>query len=107
MPAGPPPTIQQRGCTRSTTTVTSFTLNLLRQILPDSYRFTTCPRSACQLHRNHSGHDDFLLEAAGGDGQEKGAHGEENQSVDPEMREAGAAQDDAPGDVDVIARGYE
>src|SRR5260370_34116658 len=59
------------------------------------------------LNGEGSRHDDFLLEAAGGDEQKNGAHRVEGQAVEPEMRKAGAAQDDAAGDVDVIARGNE
>src|SRR5450432_4818258 len=54
-----------------------------------------------------SGHDDFVLEAAGGQDQEDGAHGEEGEGVDPEVLNSGAAEDDAAGDVDEIAGGDE
>src|SRR6266481_2242001 len=52
-----------------------------------------------------SGHDHFLLESASCDDQEEGAHGEKCEGVDPQMREASAAQYDAARDVDVIAGG--
>jgi hypothetical protein len=54
-----------------------------------------------------SRHDDFVLEAAGGDEKKDGAHGVKRQAVEPEMRKPCAAQDDAAGDVDVIACGNE
>src|SRR5258708_1758993 len=60
-----------------------------------------------RAEREGSGHDDFVVEAAGGDEKKNGAHGVEGQAVEPQMREAGAAQDDAAGDVDVIACGDE
>src|SRR5258708_28804067 len=60
-----------------------------------------------RAEREGSGHDDFFLEAAGGDEKKNGAHGVEGQAVEPEMRKAGAAQDDAAGDVDVITGGGE
>src|SRR5712691_4547886 len=53
--------------------------------------------------RPASGHDDFFLEAASGEDQEQCAHGKEGETIEPEMRKAGAAENDAPGDVDVIA----
>src|SRR5260370_1064661 len=59
------------------------------------------------LNGENSRHDDFVLEAAGGDEQKKGAPGGKGQAVEPEMRKAGTAQDDAAGDVDVIAGGDE
>src|SRR5882762_7335410 len=51
------------------------------------------------------GHYYFLLESASCDDQEEGAHGEKGEGIDPQMREASAAQDDAARDVDVIAGG--
>src|SRR6266850_585238 len=51
------------------------------------------------------GHDHFLLESASCDDQEKGAHGEKGEGIDPQMREASAAQYDAACDVDVITGG--
>src|SRR6267154_3647039 len=64
------------------------------------------PRSDHQPGEN-SRHDDFVLEAAGGDEKKNGADGVEGQAVEPDMRKAGATQDDAAGDVDVIAGGNE
>jgi len=52
-------------------------------------------------------HDHFLLEAAGGHYQQKTADGEERQGIEPELGEAGAAENDAARDVDVIAGGDE
>src|SRR5450432_320529 len=54
-----------------------------------------------------SGHDDFVLEAAGGEDEQYGAHGEKGEGVDPEMLDSGAAEDDAASDVDEIAGGDE
>src|SRR4029077_12562892 len=54
-----------------------------------------------------SRHDEVVLEAAGGDEKKDGAHGVKRQAVEPEMRKPRAAQDDAAGDVDVIACGNE
>src|SRR5208337_5509495 len=47
-----------------------------------------------------SRHDDFVVEAAGRDDQQSRTHQEENQRIRPEMHPAGAAQNDAAGDVD-------
>jgi flavin reductase ActVB len=55
----------------------------------------------------HLGHDDFVLEAAGGDDQKNRTDEEEGQTVSPEMSDARAPEDDAAGNVDVIARGNE
>ena len=49
-----------------------------------------------------SRHDDFVLEAAGGDDQENGADREEGEAVGPEMLDACAAKDDAARDIDEI-----
>ena len=53
-------------------------------------------------HRKDSRHDDFVLEAAGGNDQENGADREEGEAVGPEMLDAGAAKDDAARDIDEI-----
>src|SRR5208337_199040 len=53
-----------------------------------------------------SRHDDFVVEAAGGDAQQDRTHKEENQRIGPQMYPAGAAQDDSAGDIDVISRGH-
>src|SRR5208337_3312179 len=52
-----------------------------------------------------SRHDDFVLEAAGRDDQQGRTHQEKNQGVRPEVYPAGAAQDDAASDIDVISGG--
>src|SRR5713101_7854467 len=54
-----------------------------------------------------SRHDDFVLEAAGGDDEEHRAHEEKGDGIDPEMHPARAAEDDAAGDVDEISGGDE
>src|SRR5207245_272432 len=53
-----------------------------------------------------SRHDDFVLEAAGGDDEKHRAHEEERNGVHPKMHPAGAAKNDAAGDVDEIGRGH-
>src|SRR5437899_8421907 len=58
-------------------------------------------------HSRISRHDDFVLKAAGGDDQEHRTHEEERHGVDPEMHPAGAAENDAAGDVDEISGGHE
>src|ERR1700751_5052174 len=54
-----------------------------------------------------SRHDDFVLEAAGGDDQEQRTHGEKGGGVDPEMHPACTAKNNAAGDVDEISGGHE
>src|SRR5215469_4613379 len=54
-----------------------------------------------------SGHDDFVLEAAGGDDQQERADGEKGGGINPEMNQSGAAKDDAASDVDEIGGGNE
>src|SRR6267142_1466000 len=65
------------------------------------------PSTECSKDHRVLGHAHFLLESASCDDQEEGAHGEKCEGIDPQMREASAAQDDAACDVDVIAGGNE
>jgi len=57
------------------------------------------------LWADGSGHDDFVGEAACGNGQQEGAHGEEGEAVKPEMLQTRAAENYAAGNVDEIAGG--
>jgi len=53
------------------------------------------------------GHDDFVLETAGGDDQKERADAKEGGGVQPQVLPASAAENDAAGDVDEIGGGHE
>ena len=59
------------------------------------------------LKNRISRHDDFIVEAARGDDQQKSAHEAKNEAVGPEMSPTGATKDDAARDVDEICGGNE
>ena len=54
-----------------------------------------------------SRHDDFVVEAASSNDEEKSAHGEKSQGIGPKMDPSRAAKDDAAGDVDEIGGWHE
>src|SRR5579863_6622760 len=62
------------------------------------------PRAKKTKTKAWSGHDDFLLKAPRGDYQQKRAHGEERQPVQPQVSDAGTAQNHSARDIDEIAR---
>ena len=49
-----------------------------------------------------SRHDDFIVEAPGGDDEQERAHRKERQRIGPQVRQTGAAKNDAAGDVDEV-----
>ena len=49
--------------------------------------------------------DDFIVEAAGGDDEEQGAHGKKGERIGPKVNPGGAAENDAAGDVDEVSGG--
>src|SRR5579862_513220 len=56
-----------------------------------------------QKPKARSGHDDFFLKAPSGDNQQKRAHGEKGQPVDPQVSYAGTPQDHTARNIDEIA----
>src|SRR3984893_18578469 len=101
IPAGPPPTIQQRALIGSTRRASWSIL-----VLPPLERCSGCffrrVQSVTGAAQNTSRRDDLVLEAAGGNDQKGSADGEQREGIGPQAPDAGAPEDDAARDVDEI-----